>query len=198
MAGADSTSIAHRAILYILMQNPDHLAKIVAEIGEADTAGKLSTPVKAIESMNLRYTCACVKEAMRIFPPFQFHMPRVAPEHGLEICGYWIPAGHIVGVNPALCQFDLTIFGSNAHEFRPERWLESRERSFAMEKAILHFGAGTRTCLGKNIALMEIHKTIPEVLRNFTFEMSHNRGWKTRNSCFVMQNDFTVYVKRKE
>jgi cytochrome P450 len=180
------------------MKHPIHLAKATAEIREADAAGKLSTPVKAVEGMNLKYTCACIREAMRIFPPFQFHMPRVAPVQGLELSGHRIPAGYVVGVNPALCQFDERIFGPDAHEFKPERWLESLERSFAMEKAILHFGSGTRTCIGKNIALTEIHKTIPEVLRRFSFEMSHDRGWKTRNSCFIMQHDLTVHVKRRE
>lgn len=197
MAGAHSTSIAQRAIFYILMEHPNHFAQVVAEISEADAAGKLSTPVRAAEGMNLKYTCACVKEALRIFPPFQFHMPRVVPAQGLEISEHHIPAGYNVGVNPALCHFDKTIFGPDAREFKPERWLQSAEKSFLMEKAILHFGAGTRTCIGKNIALAEIHKTIPEVLRRFTFEMSHDKGWKTTNSCFIMQHNLTVYVKRK-
>ncbi|KAI9694926.1 MAG: hypothetical protein M1822_000543 [Bathelium mastoideum] len=197
IAGADSSSGALRAILYHLMKYPGHLAKVLAEIDEADAAGLLSTPVKQSEAMSLRYTCASIKEAMRVFPPWQIHMPRHVPVEGLDLSGRYIAKGYRVGVNPAIVHFDKEVFGSDANDFRPERWLESPERSFAMDKAIIGFGAGSRTCIGKNLALVEIHKTIPEVLRHYTFKMSHDRPWKTHNSGFAMQYDVTVNVKRR-
>lgn len=197
IAGSDSSSIALRAILYNLMKHPGHFAKVLAEIGEANAAGQLSKPVTFSESLNLIYTCAAIKESLRVFPPWQIHMPRLAPTQGLELSGKYIPAGYRVGVNPAMCHFDKTVFGPDADEFKPERWLESAEKSFAMDKAILGFGGGTRTCIGKNLALAEIHKTVPEILRHFTFEMSHDRPWRTRNSAFVMQQGLTVHVKRR-
>ena len=197
IAGSDSTSIAIRCILYNLMKHPGHHAKVLAEISEADAAGKLSSPVKQAEGAALPYTCAAVKEALRVFPPWQIHMPRMAPVQGIELSGKYIPGGYRVGVNPALCQFDQSVFGPDADEFRPERWLDSQEKNIAMEKAILHFGAGSRTCIGRNIAWTEMHKTIPELLRCFEFSMSHDRPWKTINSAFIMQQDITVHVKRR-
>lgn len=179
------------------MKHPGHFAKVLAEVSEADAAGKLSSPVRNSEGSNLVYTNAAISEAMRVFPPWQFHMPRVAPTQGLQVSGHYIPAGYRIGANPAMTHFDRTVLGPDADEFKPERWLESQERSVAMEKAIIGFGAGTRTCIGKNLAMAEIHKTIPEVLRHFAFEMSHERQWRTRNSCFVMQQDLTVVVKRR-
>jgi hypothetical protein len=58
-----------------------------------------------------------------------------------------------VGINPAVVQYDKGVFGEDAHEFKPERWLESEGRTRAMEKAVLTFGAGTRTCTGKNVCI---------------------------------------------
>ena len=49
---------------------------------------------------------------------------------------------------------DKTVFGEDAEEFNPERWLESEERTREMEKYLITFGAGSRTCVGKNISLM--------------------------------------------
>ncbi|KAL9080559.1 MAG: hypothetical protein Q9157_000701 [Trypethelium eluteriae] len=197
IAGADSSSIGMRSVLYNLIKHPGHLAKVLEEIDAAAAAGLLSSPVRQSEAMSLKYTCASIKEAMRVFPPWQIHMPRHAPPEGLQLSGKYIPQGYRVGISPAIVHFDKEVFGPDADDFRPERWLESQERSFAMDKAILGFGAGSRTCIGKNLALAEIHKTVSEVLRHYTFEMSHDRPWKTRNSAFIMQYDITVHVKRR-
>ncbi|KAI9708220.1 MAG: hypothetical protein M1820_004174 [Bogoriella megaspora] len=197
IAGADSTTIAMRSVLYNLMKHPGHLAKVLEEIDAADAVGLLSSPIKHSEVITLKYTCAAIKEAMRIFPPWQIHMPRHTPPEGLEISGKYIAGGYRVGANPALVHFDKEVFGPDANDFKPERWLESDQRSFAMDKAILGFGAGTRTCIGKNLALAEVHKTVSELLRHYTFEMSHDRPWKTRNSAFIMQYDITVHVRHR-
>lgn len=213
VAGADSVAIALRSVFYYLMKHPPILSKVISEIQQVDAAGKLSSPIKFSETMNyLPYTCACIKEATRIFPSFAIHMPRLAPPEGLELSGYHIPAGYRAGMNAAVVQRDRSVFGPDADEYRPERWLESPEHSFAMERGMLNFGGGTRTCSGKHvsvsivyallsdlsltlelqIALAEMHKLIPEVLRHFDMKMAHNRPWKTRNAGFLKQKDIIV------
>jgi cytochrome P450 len=54
-------------------------------------------------------------------------------------------------MNAMVTQYDKGVFGEDPYEFRPERWLESEEQYWAMEKAMLVFGAGTRTCIGKHV-----------------------------------------------
>jgi len=58
-----------------------------------------------------------------------------------------------VGMNAMVTQFDKTVFGKDAREFRPERWLEGEERFRLMEKSMLVFGAGTRTCIGRHVSV---------------------------------------------
>ena len=36
-----------------------------------------------------------------------------------------------------------------------------------MNKTLLTFGAGPNTCIGKNIALLELYKAVPSILRAF-------------------------------
>lgn len=55
-------------------------------------------------------------------------------------------------MNAMVVQHDKEVFGEDSHEFRPERWLVSEQRYRAMEKAMLVFGAGTRTCIGKHVS----------------------------------------------
>jgi cytochrome P450 len=151
IAGSDSTASSTRAILYYLMKNPSCMARAVEEIKSQEHL--LSTPITYTESTkHLPYTTACIKEASRIYPSVGVSMGRVSPAQGLVLSGHHIPPGYYVGVNPQISHHDTTLFGEDALEFRPERWLESQARNYEMEKAMLMFGAGTRTCIGKNVS----------------------------------------------
>lgn len=198
MAGADSTAIAMRAIFYFLMKDPQRLAKVRKEVDDAYSNGTLSSPAQYGQSATLPYLMAVIKEATRLFPSFQTSMPRHAPAQGLEVCGTHIPAGYRIGMNPAVVQHDKGVFGDDASEFNPERWLESEERTRTMQQAIITFGAGTRQCTGRALAMAEIYKVVPEILRRFEFEMVHGGEWKTFNAAFNMQIGLDCTFKRRE
>lgn len=55
-------------------------------------------------------------------------------------------------MNAMVAQYDEGFFGNDAHEFRPERWLVSKERYRAMERVMLVYGAGTRICIGRHVS----------------------------------------------
>ena len=153
MAGADSVAVNLCAFFYYLMKNPECMSRAIEEIQHATSQGLLSTPITYHESTkHLPYVGACIKEASRIFPSFANSQARMAPAEGITLSGQYIPSGYHVGVNAAFIQCDTGVFGDDAHSFNPERWFESHERSVAMEKNMLFFGAGTRTCLGKNVS----------------------------------------------
>jgi cytochrome P450 len=214
MAGADSTSITMRSVFYFLMKNPEKLDKVRAEVDAAFANGTLSSPVQYSQASSLPYLNAVVREATRLFPAFSVSQPRYAPSQGIELCGKHIPAGYSIGLNPAIIQHDQGVFGADALEFVPERWLESEERTRAMDKAILGWGAGTRTCVGRpvsssqtdfwsritddpQLALTQIYKVAAEILHQFTFEMAHDRPWKTHNASFNVQTGVICKLKRR-
>lgn len=155
MAGADSTSITMRSVFYFLMKNPEKLVKARAEVDAAFKNGTLSSPAQYNQAASLQYLSAVVKEATRLFPAFSVSQPRYAPSQGIDLCGKHIPAGYSIGLNPATMQHDKGVFGADALEFKPERWLESEELTRAMDKAILGWGAGTRTCVGRPVSCLE-------------------------------------------
>ena len=48
------------------------------------------------------------------------------------------------------------------------------------------FGAGSRTCIGKNISLLEMSKVIPQIVREFDLEFEHpGQPWDVFCSWFV-------------
>lgn len=153
LAGSDTTAIAIRSILYHVMKNPSVYNKLVAEIDEADRAGHLSTPyIKYNEAMKLPYLVACCKEAMRIHPSVGLSLPRHVSDGGAVLAGRIFPARTKVGIYPAVIHFDQDVFGADAAVFNPDRWLGDPEAAARMDRHMLHFGGGSRTCLGKNVS----------------------------------------------
>jgi cytochrome P450 len=154
-AGSDTTAVAFRTTFYHLMKDPKALAKAQAEIDAAIADGLLSSPIKYSETTSkLPYVCAAIKEAMRMHPSVGLSMQRHAPKGGIELAGKFIPEGYRIGMNPAVVHYQKEAFGEDADQFRPERWLVGTEEWRAMDKCLLTFGAGTRTCIGKNVGII--------------------------------------------
>ena len=139
---------------------------------EVDTAfanGLLTHPIQYNQAVRLPYLQAVVQEPLWILPPSAVPRPRYAPAAGLQLSGYYIkpktkvlfvfkhaccstPDLRWVGMNAMVVRYDEWVFGTDAHEFRPERWLVSKERCRAMERVMLIFGAGTRICIGRHVS----------------------------------------------
>lgn len=59
------------------------------------------------------------------------------------------------------------------------------------------FGGGSHLCIGRNLALLEINKVIPRLLRDYRFELAYpGRPLKVHSSFFVVQEGLEVYIKK--
>lgn len=84
---------------------------------------------------------------MRIHPGVAFPLERYVPKGGATICGAWLPEGTNVSVNAAVIHMDKNIYGADAHEFRPERWLEaSPDRLKVMDRCFLAVSLNFSSC----------------------------------------------------
>lgn len=154
MAGADSTAGTLRSVVYHALKSPAVLAQLRAEINAAYRNGTLSHPAQHAQATRLPYLMAVCKEAARVWPSFQVTMPRRSPAGGLHLPnGFLVPAGYRVGMNPYVVQRDRELWGDDAEDFRPERWLEAdNDQLRKMNAGMLSFGAGTRTCTGQHVS----------------------------------------------
>lgn len=178
-AGSETTAISLAAVFYYLLKNPASLQKLLAEIDDKARANGFKDNkhglVEWSEAQEMPYLDACVKEAFRLHPAPGLPLERIVPEQGVEIAGKFVKGGTIVGVSAWVIHRNKEIFGEDVEAFRPERWMvdpsldkaSEEKRIKEMASTLLHFGMGARTCIGKNISLMEMYKLVPTVFRRF-------------------------------
>ncbi|KAM0205755.1 hypothetical protein ACHAQD_012577, partial [Fusarium lateritium] len=112
-----------RATLLAVISTPTVYHRLQKEIDQAETRGLLSRPASSAEAMQLPYLQAVIREGLRRFPPITQLRERESPPEGMQLSdGRFIPGGVYVGFNALGTQLN-SIFGDDAHVFRPERWL---------------------------------------------------------------------------
>ncbi|KAI0009218.1 cytochrome P450 [Xylariaceae sp. FL0662B] len=212
-AGSETTAISLAAVFYHLLRHPAALARLRAELDAAARAGAFSDYETGLvtwaESQRLPYLDACVKETFRLHPAAGLPLERVVPPAGADIAGRFVRGGTVVGCSAWVIHRRPEIWGDDVDAFRPERWLvdeaaptadrvEREHHIREMNGMLFHFGMGSRTCLGKNISLLEIYKVVPSLLRRFEIRFNDpSREWKLVNAWFVKQQNFqTIFELR--
>lgn len=197
MAGADTTAFALTAILYYLLKSPSKQSKLLQKIQSAN----LSSPVSWKESQQLPYL-----EGLRLHPPIGLGLERTVPPAGLEMPdGYVLPAGSNVSMNPWVVNRQ-PLFGEDADEFVPERWLqqknegdqEYKKRIGQMKRADLVFGGGVRACMGKYVSFLEMYKLIPTLFMEYDIGLVYEKEeWITINRWVVRQDNVRCWLRRR-
>ena len=172
VAGSDTTASSMGSSIYHVPKHPHVHARLCHEL---DTA-KLSLPPRWRDLQKLPYFTAVMREAKRIHPGVGMLLERVVPAGGLPLPdGRFVPEGTVIGINPAVVNRDLETFGPDTDQFVPERWLrvsgETEEacqsRLTRMQRAILTFGAGPRSCVGKNFSEVENDKVVATLFAKY-------------------------------
>ncbi|KAL9028822.1 MAG: hypothetical protein Q9180_007111 [Flavoplaca navasiana] len=203
-AGSDTTAILLRTIIYNLLKHPSSMEKLRAEISSSspspDSEDKNEVSITWKQSLTLPYLHAIIKEAGRLHPPFGLPYERVVPAPGVTILNHHLPAGTVVGISPWATHRDANIFGPDPDVWRPERWIEADEAGKRrMENALLTFGAGNRSCIGRHISYLEIAKVVPGLVERYDIEFADGDGgsWKVENRWFTKQTGLNVRLRRR-
>ncbi|KAH7398962.1 cytochrome P450 [Phaeosphaeria sp. MPI-PUGE-AT-0046c] len=162
-AGTETTSWALSVMTYHLLKKPELLAKLTAELKTVVNDPQNLPDWTVLES--LPYLGAVIQEGLRLSYGVSSRTARIPTEENLLYRGEWnkksvqyvIPRGYAVGMSTVVTHHDERAF-PDSYTFAPERWLdENNQRNKEVEKSMLAFSKGSRSCLGMNLALAELH-----------------------------------------
>jgi len=159
LAGHETTALNLTWTFYLLAENPEAEAKLLAELG---TALEHRAPTVA-DVPRLPYAGAVIKESLRLYPP-AWGFGREALS-GFGIGGYRVPAGTQLIVSQWVTQRDVRFF-ERAGEFVPERWLDGSTAGLP-KFAYFPFGGGPRMCIGRQFTTLEAILLLARISRSF-------------------------------
>ena len=93
---------------------------------------------------------------------------------------YSIPKGTFVIPQASACHFDSKSF-ENPELFNPTRFIHSKK-----ERGWFPFSEGSRVCLGKKFALLEIVLTLAVILKSLSFSLPE--GYVLKKKKFALVN----------
>nr|GLL40652.1 cytochrome P450 704C1-like [Ipomoea trifida] len=181
IAGKDTTAVTLAWFIYMLCKHPLVQEKIVQEIREAtktsdarnlaDFAANLRE--EALE--NMPYLHAALSETLRLYPAVPVDAKISFSDDTLPD-GFSVKKGDMVAYQAYAMGRMRFIWGDDAEEFKPERWLDENgcfrpESSFKFTA----FQAGPRICLGKEFAYRQMKIFSAVLLRFFGFKLADER-----------------------
>jgi len=192
IAGSDTTSNTSCAILYYVTKTPGVLQKLQKELDAAIPAG---IDVPSFEMVkDLPYLNNVIQETMRIHSTSSLGLPRVIPPGpGVTILGHHFAAGTVLSVPAYTIHHSKEIWGSNADEFVPERWNKLTEKQ---KTGFIPFSYGPRSCVGRNVAEMELALIIATTFRRYDFDL-YQKVLETREGFLRKPLECLVGIKKR-
>ncbi|KAF4543390.1 Cytochrome p450 protein [Lasiodiplodia theobromae] len=194
IAGSETTATVLSGTTYLLLKHPEVMKKVVREVRDHF---KSKEEITSESVSRLTYLVAVLNEGMRMYPPVPTGFPRIVPEGGSTVSGYYVPEKTSLYVTQWATYHSERNF-TKPESFIPERWLENHSGFEKDRKAAFSpFSFGPRACLGKNLAYMESRVILAQVLFNFDIELiDENMDWMDQR-CFVLWEKPDLRVKLK-
>ncbi|XP_072961794.1 cytochrome P450 94A2-like [Typha angustifolia] len=194
LAGKDSTSSGLTWFFWLLSKNPRCKSRIYDEISQQQQQGGEE------ESKGMHYLHAAITEALRLYPPVPIDS-RVAAVDDVLPDGTKVKAGWFTDYSAYAMGRSEEIWGPEKEEFLPERWLDAKGEFAGADAARFPvFHAGPRSCLGKEMAYLQMKTVAVAVMRRFEVEPAAEEKPGPPYEVAVtlrMKGGFPVRIKRR-
>jgi cytochrome P450 len=191
IAGRDTTACALSWTTLNLMKRPDVEAKVLAEV--ADICGDQTPSYETAAYM--KFLDATLHETIRLNPPVPSNSKFTKAADVLPD-GTRIPANTVVAYRPYIFGRSKKLWGEDALEFDPERWLKGETIT---PFKFISFNAGRRVCLGKFVAILEMKILLGMILPKFKLKMKEGHPDVTYMPDLIlkMKDGLHVNVQRR-
>lgn len=169
LAGRDTTASLLSWTMLLLARNPEIFARLRRDIIEA--FGTYENP-HSLSFSNLKscqFLQHVMSESLRLFPPLPVNARYATKDTSLPLGGgpdgedpIYVKKGQAVLYSTHVLHRRKDIWGEDAAEFKPDRWIGRR-----VGWEFLPFNGGPRICIGQQFALTEAGYVLARFLQRF-------------------------------
>ncbi|PAV21767.1 cytochrome P450 [Pyrrhoderma noxium] len=186
VAAVDTTSNALSRMFWVLAENPDVQSKLRDEIV---TTRKERGNFDYDTLQALPYLDAVCRETLRVYPPVSsvirealkdtvipLQFPIRSRDGSSEIDEVFVPKGTEIYISILAANRSKRIWGEDAEEWKPSRWLEALPKSISdahvpgVYSPMMTFAGGGRSCIGFKFSEMEMKLVLAVLVETFIFE----------------------------
>lgn len=172
-AGHETTASGLSWALYLMCQHPE-AAKRVREEVRQHIPNPHDTNLTNDIIDNMPYLHAVCNETLRLWAPVPLTLRDTAVDTTIQ--GQYIPRGTKIILCPWAVNYSKELWGEDAAEFKPERWLapgQANAGGASSNFAMLTFLHGPRSCIGEKFAKAELACLVAAFVGKFEFEMKN-------------------------
>ena len=201
IAGRDTTAASMSWTLYELARHPAVLSEVLAELDAV--AGPAGTALTFDAVADCAYLQAVLSESQRLHPSVPFSPKSALKADVLPVANpdgrkVTIERGATMSFSNYVMGRSTKIWGADAAEFKPERWLSNGAYVKADQFKAPTFGGGRRRCIGMDMANLEMKVVLGTLLRRFKFELVPGQDVRTAPAITLqMMHPLKMYVEAR-
>ncbi|KAG4989381.1 hypothetical protein JHK82_031704 [Glycine max] len=208
LAGRDTSSVALSWFFWLVMNHPDVEEKILDELTAVLTSTRGSDQrcwteeaVDFEEAEKLVYLKAALAETLRLYPSVPEDFKHAIADDVLPD-GTAVPAGSTVTYSIYAMGRMKSVWGEDCMEFKPERFLSVQGDRFELPKdgyKFVAFNAGPRTCLGKDLAYLQMKSVASAVLLRYRLSpVPGHRVQQKMSLTLFMKHGLRVFLQTRQ
>lgn len=156
LAGRDTTAALLSNAWLSISKNPRVWSRLQHEVNALEIPLGKNRPLFE-ELKEMKYLRATLNESLRIHPVVPVNSREAMTDTALPLGGgrdgkspVYVPKGTIVNYGVHAMHHREDLFGEDAHEFRPERWIDHGDKKgLRVGWEYLPFNGGPRICIGR-------------------------------------------------
>ncbi|ORY90987.1 cytochrome P450 [Syncephalastrum racemosum] len=202
VAGSETTSNTTGFAFIRLLEKPDQLAKLRAEI-DAVPLEPGQNVFRHEQLKELPYLNAVIHETLRIDSIATDGLERRLAKDTVLGGRVMVPKGTIVNLGIYHAHMNPE-YWPEPLEFLPERWIDEDNKFNAKDKdAFYPFSLGPRNCIGKGFAMQEMRLAIATLVKHYDFkpipqELEDAKDKRQFITLQVAKNSFRARIKRRD
>jgi len=196
IAGMDTTAWTCTAMIMMMGDHPEAARKCVEEVDRLLPGDELSPLYPDLT--NYTYLEAFMLESLRLYPSVPLQFKYAMNDDVMPADNTQVKRGDMVIYSSFVMGRLRKVWGADALEFKPERWLGEGGLLKVNDCKYPVFNVGKRNCLGKPMAIMEVKLLLATLLKRYKISVQPGQSKAfCLGATLQLRHGLNVTVKRR-